>query len=63
MQNVYEVISGSYDEFEGVNEPNCKYVEEFETYAEALEAYKAQSTQVWSAMYKGEMLIKGYSPL
>ena len=60
---MFEVISGTYEDFRGVSEPSCKYVEGFDTFEEALAAYDSQSNRVWAALYMGERLVMGFSPL
>lgn len=59
---MYEVLSGTYDEFNGKLEVSVKYAAEFADFPSALEAYDSQGTRAWAALYMGDRVILGSSP-
>lgn len=60
---MFEVISGTYEEFQGEQEVSVKYIEEFTTFEEAFAAFESQKSRTWSALYMEDKLVTGFNPL
>lgn len=62
MNTMFEVMSGTFDDFQGESVPNLKYNDTFGSFEDAFKAYQDQSSRVWSCLYIGDQLITGCDP-